>query len=140
VNGNLPVYILDSFAVLALLEGENSAGRVQAILEMAEQHTAQVYLSLINLGEILYLAERERGLVLAQKTLVAIEQFPLDILPATRERVLAAAHLKAHFPISYADAFAAAAAQEFRGTLVTGDPEFLSTEKLIHIEWLIEQR
>jgi ribonuclease VapC len=139
VNGDVPVYILDSFAVLALLEGENGTARVQAILEMAEQRIAQVYLSLINLGEILYITERERGLVLAQKTLVAIEQFPLEILSVTRERVLAAAHLKAHFPISYADAFAAAAAQEFRGTLVTGDPEFVHTEKLIYIEWLVEK-
>jgi ribonuclease VapC len=71
---------------------------------------------------------------------VAIEQFPLEILPATRERVLAVTHLKAHFPISYADAFAVAAAQEFRGTLVTGDREFISTEKLIHIEWLVEKQ
>lgn len=139
MTGDVPVYVLDSFTVLALLEGENCAGRVQAILEMAEQHIAQVYLSLINLGEILYITERERGLVLAQKTLVTIEQFPLEILPAIRERVLAAAHLKAHFPISYADAFAVAATQEFRGILVTGDPEFVHTEKLIHIEWLVEK-
>ena len=140
MNGDSPIYVLDSFAVLALLEGENSATRVQAILETAEQYTARVYLSLINLGEILYITERERSLALAQKTLVTIEQFPLEILPATRERVLAAAHLKAQFPISYADAFATAAAQEFEGTLVTGDPEFARVEKLIRIEWLPQKR
>ena len=139
MNGELSVYILDSFAVLALLEGESSAAYVQTILKTAEQRTARVYLSLINLGEVLYITERERGLVLAQKTLAAIEQLPLEILPATRERVLAAAHLKAHFPISYADAFAVAAAQELQGTLITGDPEFTKVENLIRVEWLAQE-
>lgn len=139
MNGDLPVYILDSFAVLALLEGESSAAQVQAILETAEQQAAQLYLSLMSLGEILYITERERGLILAQKTLVTVEQFPLEILAATRDRVLAAAHLKAQFPISYADAFVVAAALEFHGILVTGDPEFSKVEPLVRIEWLSKE-
>ena len=129
-------YILDSYAVLAMLAGEQGAVRVQAILEAAQREEAQVYLSLINLGEILYITERERGLPLAQKTLSAIDQLPLTILAVTRDRVLAAAHLKANFPMAYADAFATAAAQEFDGIVVTGDPEFSMVETLIQIEWL----
>lgn len=139
MSGEPSVYILDSFAVLALLEGESSAAHVQVILKTAEQRTARVYLSLINLGEVLYITERERGLILSQKTLAAIEQLPLEILPVTRERVLAAAHLKAQFPISYADAFAVAAAQELQGTLITGDPEFTKVENLIRVEWLAQK-
>ena len=129
-------YILDSYAVLAMLAGEQGAVRVQAILEAAQREEAQVYLSLINLGEILYITERERGLPLAQKTLSAIDQLSLTILAVTRDRVLAAAHLKANFPMAYADAFATAAAQEFDGIVVTGDPEFSMVETLIQIEWL----
>ncbi len=131
------IYILDSFAILALLEDENGAARVQVILENARQGDVHVYISIINLGEVLYITERERGLSLAQKTLSAIEQLPLEILPATRERVLAAAHIKANFPMAYADAFAVAAAQEFEGTVVTGDPEFATVEKVVTIEWLV---
>ncbi len=129
-------YILDSYAVVAMLAGEQGAVRVQAILEAAQREEAQVYLSLINLGEILYITERERGLPLAQKTLSAIDQLPLTILAVTRDRVLAAAHLKANFPMAYADAFATAAAQEFDGIVVTGDPEFSMVETFIQIEWL----
>lgn len=131
-----PTYILDSFAGLALLEGERSASQIQAILEAAHRQEAHVYLPLINLGEILYIIERERGLILAQKTLAAIEQLPLEILPATRDRVLAAAHLKAHYPISYADAFVVGAAQEFQGVILTGDPEFTKVTHLVNIERL----
>jgi ribonuclease VapC len=38
--------------------------------------------------------------------------------------VLAAAHIKARFPIAYADAFAVVAALEHGGVVLTGDPEF----------------
>ena len=58
--------------------------------------------------------------------------------------VLAAAHFKAQFPISYADAFAvvAVAAQECGGVVMTGDPEFspLANAGLVAVEWLPRRR
>ncbi len=136
MSEEVPIFILDSFALLAFLEGEVGAQRVQRILERATNEETLAYLSLINLGEILYITEREQGLAQAQKVLAAIDALPITLLPATRERILAAAHLKANHRLAYADAFAAAAAQEFEGTLVTGDPEFESVAQLIRIEWL----
>jgi ribonuclease VapC len=130
------VYILDSFALLAFLEDERGAVRVQEILESAWSGDTHAYLSLINMGEVLYITERERGLPLAQKTLSAIEQLPLGIVSASRERVLAAAHIKANYTLAYADAFAVAAALEFQGPVVTGDPEFSAVETLVQVEWL----
>lgn len=135
-NEQKPIYILDSFALLAFLEGEPSADRIQVILQAAEEARALVYLSVINLGEVLYITERERSLVIAQQVLVAIEQLPLELLEASQTRVLAAAHIKANYPISYADAFAVAAAQEFQATVVTGDPEFAKVTAIIRVEWL----
>ena len=132
----MPPYILDSFAMLAFLEGETGANRVQEIFLQAQQGNTDIYFPLINLGEVLYITERERGLPLAQKTLAVIDQLPLKILPANRERVLAAAHIKANYPVAYADAFAIAAAQELKGTVLTGDPEFTQVESFIQIEWL----
>ena len=133
---NAATYILDSFAVLAFLEGEAGGSRVKGALEEAQQGQFTIYLSLINLGEVLYITERERGLPLAQKSLGLIEQLPLTILPATRDRVLAAAHIKANFAVAYADAFAIAAAQELNGITLTSDPEFAAVENLIEVEWL----
>jgi hypothetical protein len=54
---------------------------------------------------VLYITELERGLFQAHKVLAAIDQFPLQIIPATRASVLAAAHVKASYPISYSDGF-----------------------------------
>ncbi len=135
-NEQKPIYILDSFALLAFLEGEPSADRIQVILQAAQEARAQVYLSVINLGEVLYITERERSLVIAQQVLAAIEQLPLELLDASQTRVLAAAHIKANYPISYADAFAVAAAQEFQATVVAGDPEFAKVMAIIQVEWL----
>jgi len=136
VSKEYPFYIFDSFAILAFLEGEEGAKRVQAVLEAARQEKAKVAFSVINLGEVMYIVERERGLAAAQKVLAIIEQLPLEILPATQERILSAAHIKARFRVAYADAFAIAAAQEFGGVALTGDPEFVEVEKIIQVEWL----
>ena len=129
-------YVLDSFAMLAHLGDEAGAARVRAVLRAARLDRAEVFLSAINLGELVYITERERGLVQAQIVLNAVEQLPVQILEATRERVLAAAHLKATHAISYADAFVVAAAQEMKATILTGDPEFRTVEGLVSVEWL----
>jgi predicted nucleic acid-binding protein len=133
------VFVLDSFAVMALLDGEAGAPRVQGVLQSVRRRLSiqtRVCLSVINLGEVLYITERERGLSQAQQTLSAIEQLPIEILDATRKRVLAAAHIKANHRVSYADAFAIAAAEELDAVLLTGDPEFEAVKNLIQIEWL----
>ena len=131
-------YVLDSFALLAYLEGEAGTPKVRAVLEGAAAGRHPVYLSLINLGEVLYVIERERGLREAQRTLAAVDQLPLEVLPVTRATVLAAAHVKARFPLSYADAFAVVSAQDRAATVMTGDPEFepVAEAGLIAIDWL----
>jgi len=53
VAGSPAAYVLDSFAVLAYLEGEAGMPRVRSVLEGAEAKRHTVYLSLINLGEVL---------------------------------------------------------------------------------------
>jgi len=136
MSSEKPVYVLDSFALLAYLNGETGMERVREILEEATRGQNRVLLSMINLGEALYIIEREVGLVQAQAVLAAIEQLPIEILPATRDAVLAAAHIKANHQLAYADAFAVASAQEFSAVVLTGDPEFKSVETMITVEWL----
>ena len=131
-----PIYVLDSYAMLAYLDGETGMERVRMVLEQALNAQVRVLLSMINVGEVLYITEREIGLVPAQAALAAIDQLPIEFLPVTREAMLAAAHIKANHPIAYADAFAVAAAQEFNATVLTGDPEFQAVSELVTVEWL----
>jgi predicted nucleic acid-binding protein len=130
------IYLLDSFALLAYLNNESGKPRVQAILADAEKKKCQVLMCMVNLGEVLYQVERLHGFYAAQRTLVLSESLPIGLLDATRELVLAAAHIKANHPLSYADAFAVAAAQKQNAIILTGDPEFEMVKSIVYVEWL----
>jgi predicted nucleic acid-binding protein len=129
--------VVDAWAILALLQKEEpAASRVRQLLENAPREKIQLFMSIINLGEVYYRVGKVKGEAEAQKTLEQISRLSLTILPATDERVLAAARWKIHHAISYADAFAAAAAAELKAILVTGDPELESLEEEIQIDKL----
>jgi predicted nucleic acid-binding protein len=135
-NPEPPNYILDSFAVLAYLKGEQAGKRVREVLNLVKSGECRVKFSLINLGEVVYLVERRNGLARAQEILALLQQEPIDLVDADRAAILSAAHIKANHAISYADAFVVSAAQTYSGTILTGDPEFHALEDLVKVEWL----
>lgn len=130
------IYVLDAFALLAYLRGEPGAERVRDLLLRARSGEARLYLCLVNYGEVLYISERQGGRPAAEEAIRIIDHLPLETVLADRDLTFAAAHLKARYPISYADAFAATLAQKLSATLVTGDPEFRKVEAVVEIEWL----
>ena len=130
------IFILDSFALLAYLTDEPSAARIEQLIEDAKEENCHLFLPLINLGEILYITERRGGVAKAQDTLALLRQLPIEILPADEQAVFSAAHIKANFTLSYADAFVVAAAQKEGAIVLTSDPEFQSVKDLITIERL----
>lgn len=129
-------FVLDSFALLAYFQNEAGANDVRKVLAHGARHADSVWLSLINLGEILYIVERERGLESAHRTLALIEAMPVRLAEAGRERVFSAAHIKAQHAVSYAGAFTVALAMEKHAALVTGDPEFRVLIGRVRIQWL----
>jgi ribonuclease VapC len=131
-----PAFVLDSYALLAHFQGEPSALKVKEIIKRAQDSDAVVFLSLINLGEIIYTIGRRLGWDSAHKTLKIALMLPIQIGEVTMERVLSAARIKASLPISYADAFAVALAQEMAATVITGDPEFKRVESTVNVLWL----
>ncbi|TAH50263.1 MAG: type II toxin-antitoxin system VapC family toxin [Chloroflexota bacterium] len=40
------------------------------------------------------------------------------------------------YPLSYADAFAVALAQELAATVITGDPEFRAIGNIVSVDWI----
>ena len=130
------VFVLDSFALLAYLQDEPVAARIEKLLENAHEGKSRLFLSIINLGELLYITERRGGIARAQDALALIRQLPIDILPADEQTVFAAAHIKANYAISYADSFVVAIAMQQDAIILTGDPEFQSVGALIQVEWL----
>ncbi|MGD9050031.1 MAG: type II toxin-antitoxin system VapC family toxin [Anaerolineae bacterium] len=130
-------YVLDAWAVLALLQKEEpAASRVSHLLKDALSGDSDLAISIINLGEVIYRIGKVKGEAEALETLAQLRQLPLEIVPATEEAVLAAVLYKMRHAISYADAFAAATADHLSAILVTGDPELVQLEGEIQIEKL----
>ena len=132
--------VLDSFALIGYLENETFSSRVETFLKQARDGKSLIYLHAIHLGEVYYITLREQGQVLADLAYARIRAFPLNYIDIIDEELLrTAATLKAKYPISYADAFAAAMSVMNNAFLLTGDPEFQALEKKenISIEWLI---
>ncbi len=137
MNPDQAKYVLDSDALIAYLGDEPGRERIEEILEEARADHCTLLLCMINFGEVLYMTERRRGLVMAQSVQGLIESLPIMIINASRNLILEAAHIKAQFPLSYADAFVAALAQREGATILTGDPEFQTVEDLVAIEWIV---
>lgn len=126
-------YALDSYAILAFLQGEEGAERVKYLLSAARAGEAELHMSVINLAEVQYKIMR-RG---ADTTdaLALLRTLPISLISAD-EHISEVVQLKAKYPMSLADCFAAALAQELDCPLLTGDPEFKKIEQIIQIEWI----
>ncbi|MFC2159511.1 type II toxin-antitoxin system VapC family toxin [Actinomycetota bacterium] len=129
-------FVLDSHALLAYFADEKGRETVEKVLEDASSDDVLLRMTVINLGEVIYIAERKRGIHAAQLTLSRIRELPIKLVDIDEDLVLAAAHIKAEHSISYADCFAAALSIQHRSILLTGDPEFKKIKKDIEIYWL----
>jgi predicted nucleic acid-binding protein len=130
------LFVLDSFAVLALLGREPGSEDVAKLLRRAQKKEARVLMTWVNAGEVADIVERRLGTERLHAALAVMEATALEIVPVERDLALMAAHIKAGHAIAFADAFAAALAQDVAATLVTGDPEFRRLEGVLDIQWL----
>ena len=133
-------FVFDSFALIGYLEDEPFAGWIQALLGAARKRECRIYLHAIHLGEVYYITRREKGAQGADLAYARIRSFPLTYIETIDETLLLrAASLKADYPISYADAYAAAVAEIHNAVLLTGDPEFkvLEQREPFRVHWLI---
>lgn len=133
-------YVLDSFALLAFLQGEVGAPRVRDVLEYGRANKDTLFLSVVNLSECLYIVERNRGRESARHVMEAIQECPIRIEQATERHALVAARIKAAHRVSLADAYAVALALEQAATVVTGDLEFKEVEEMVPVLWLPQPR
>lgn len=129
-------YVLDTYALLALLQDEPGA---QTVADLIASDETTVLMSIINLGEAFYIILRAHGEEEASTVENKVfETAKIKIAGAPWERVRAAARLKAEGGLSFADCFAAALSEESGAILVTGDPEFQPLEEkgIIRVLWL----
>lgn len=133
-------YVLDSFALLAFLQDEPGAGRVAELLEAAGRGELRLYLSVVNLAEVVYRTVRGYGLEQAVAVLARLEELPLEVVEVDRALALEAAIVKGRHAVALADCLAAALARRVGGAVVTGDPDFGELGEVAPVEWLPGQR
>ena len=130
-------YVLDSYAMIAYFEDEAGADRVARVLRQVVQGKAKGYMSVVNWGEVYYSTMREEGVAQAEKVILQLDKFPIQIVEANRDLTYEAAKLKGKYPIAYADCFAVALSMELNAFLLTGDPEFKRLKERISIQWIV---
>ena len=130
-------FVLDAWAVLAFLQGEEpAASRVREVIEGAQDGTARLFISIVNVGEVYYRVGKTRSPKEADSVLTDLYLLPMGIVSADDDTVLAAARLKMAHVLSHADAFAAVTAQQKDAILITGDPELLELKRVVKVEKL----
>jgi ribonuclease VapC len=117
-------YVLDACALLRLAQDEPGAARVAEILADSASGNVRVLMHQINLGEVVYRIGKQFGWTVAERKRGEISLLPIGIVAFTEELFWQAVKLKASYPMSYADCFAAALAIKEQAVLLTSDPEF----------------
>lgn len=130
------VRVLDSYSLLAYIEGEAGAEQMIEIFRVARDSGRSLFLSVVNWGEVYYITMREAGHERADEVAHLISTLPIQIVPADLDLTRQAAELKSKHRMSYADCFAAALARQRKAELVTGDRDFRQVEGEVKILWL----
>jgi uncharacterized protein len=129
--------LLDSFALLAYLNKDHGFEMVHQALTSAQAGGDWLLMNEINVGEAYYILHRRRGRDKAEYFLdTTLPALPITTVANTFDEVIAAARIKAEYPMAFADCFAVATARSQSAFIMTGDPEFRKVEHLVDIEWI----
>ena len=128
--------VFDSYAVLTYLKEEPGWKIVRDFLWGAAAKKNSVFFNYVNLGEVYYIAYREKGAAAANDIVAVIKLWPIKFVSVKEEIAIIAGRMKAENKISYADAYVVASALDKRAEIVTGDKEFKEVEDIVKINWL----
>ena len=129
-------YVLDSYAMIAYFEDEPGADRVALVLKQLIRGKAKGFMSVVNWGEVYYNTMREQGISEAEKVVVQLDKFPIEVVDVNKELAYETAKLKGEFRIAYADCFAVALSMKLGAAIVTGDPDFKKLQNRVSIQWI----
>jgi len=132
----LKTRVLDSWPIVEWIkETQPAADTVDRLFAEASSGTVHLLMSAINAGEVYYYLRKYQGEALAESWRNSSRTLPITIEVPSGDEICDAAFIKGQYPISYADAFAAALAHKHRCALVTGDPEFRAVADL-ELDWI----
>jgi len=128
--------VFDAHAILRWTQKEPGYQKVKSLMVACREGSALGYVNRINLGEVHYKTIRVLGPEGAKDFMENFLRLPITLVLPDEPLIWKAAELKAQYPISYADCFAAATALIHNAAVLTGDPEFKKLAKVVSVEWL----
>ncbi|MEP6819497.1 MAG: type II toxin-antitoxin system VapC family toxin [bacterium] len=128
--------VLDSWAVIAYLEGEPAAEKVADHIADAHENDIPLFMSVVNAGEVWYIIARETSVGDADRSITELRHLGIEFVDADWPLAHEAGGFKSKHKMSFADCFAAAVAKQRKALLLTGDREFKQIEGEVLIDWL----
>ncbi len=129
-------YVLDANALIDFLESGPGMRKVDQLLHAAALEQTDIFVSVMNLGEVFYWLWIKRSEDRARQTLDGFSRLPIQIVPVDLSQAIKAGELKALHKIPYVDCVAAALALQHRATLVTADRDFEKLGRHFPVAWL----
>jgi predicted nucleic acid-binding protein len=130
-----PRWLLDTSALLALRDDEDGAERVAGLLQAAQQGESRCLVCFMSRMEVLYRVWKDEGEDKGRLADAQLQSLPVAWVGCSDGLLEQAAAIKACHPLSVADAWIAAAAQQEDAVLVHKDPEFTPLTR-IRQEWI----
>lgn len=125
-------YLLDTSALLTLIEDEAGAAHVEEVLR-----TRSVIIPWMSVLEVAYITQQERGVAEAERRYARIKALPVTLgWQMDEATLLTAARLKAVHRLSLADTIIAACAMRANAILLHKDPEYEALTEQVRLEAL----
>jgi len=129
-------YVLDANALIDFVESGPGMPKVDQLLHAAALEQTDIFVSVMNLGEVFYWLWIKRGKDRARQTLDGFSRLPIQIVPVDLPQALRAGELKALHKMPYVDCIAAALALQHHATLVTADRDFEKLGRNFPVLWI----
>ena len=115
-------YVLDACALIAFLNDEVGAEKVEQLIEQAQSGEVELFASSVNLYEVYYDAWRHSSPEVADSLLTNLYTMPMTVIETVDRAIIrAAGYFKTTHRRSVADSFALALANQLDAHLVSTD-------------------
>jgi predicted nucleic acid-binding protein len=121
---------------MAFFVNRAGAQEVEELIHRALAGKVELYMSIVNWGEVYYATWQESGEETAKQMAAELAQLPIELVDADLELTKRAAAFRAIHKLPYADSFAAALADHRNAELYTADGHFSRVQAEVSIHWI----
>lgn len=118
---------------MTFFENRPGADKVEELITLAISGKRELFMSVVNWGEVYYSVWRAHGQRAAEKVATEVRQLPIEVVNAELELTRVAASFRAEHKLPYADCFAAGLAKHYKAAVVTSDRDFSLVQQQVDV-------